>query len=178
MGYLNPVEVMGYAGFAAAAAGAGVDGVITVDLPPEEADEYMRALGEHGIDPVFLLSPTSGDERIRRICAASGGFVYYVSLRGVTGAGNLDLREVEAKVEHIRSLTELPVGVGFGINSAEAAARVARFADAVIVGSAVVKRVAAHVDRPADIEADVAAFLAELRRAIDSARTNPAVTTA
>lgn len=170
MGYLNPVEVLGYETFAAAAAQAGVDGVITVDLPPEEGADYISALRAHGLDPVLLLSPTTTDVRIERICAVSSGFVYYVALRGVTGAGNLDIEEVQARVSRVRGLTALPVGVGFGINSPEAAARVAGFADAVIVGSAIVKRIGALADQPDQIIPEVSAFLASLREAVDAVK--------
>ncbi len=167
MGYLNPIEVRGCDRFAAAAAAAGVDGVITVDLPPEEAGDYTAALTGAGLDPVFLLAPTSGDARIRRVCAASRGFVYYVSLRGVTGAAHLDLAEVRSRVGHIRGLCRLPVGVGFGISGPEAAAAVGTFADAVIVGSAIVKRVGELADRPAEIAPAVARFVGGLRQALD-----------
>jgi len=175
MGYLNPLEAMGYGEFAAAAGAAGVDGVITVDMPPEEAAEYRAALTGAGLDPVFLLSPTSSDERIARICADSGGFVYYVSLRGVTGAGNLDVDEVRARIDHVRRFTDLPVGVGFGIEGAESAARVAQFADAVIVGSAIVRRIEALADRPGEVARDLGAFVAQLRAAIEGARHSRAV---
>lgn len=178
MGYLNPVEVKGYAAFAQDAASAGVDGVIIVDLPPEEAEEYIALLNAQQIDPVFLLAPTSGDERIHKVCAASGGFVYYVSLRGVTGAAHLDTQEAAAKVETIRRATPLPIGVGFGIADADSAARVAQFADAVIVGSAIVKRIAALVDTPEKINFEVCSFLKELRHALDDNTTDQVVTTA
>ncbi|WP_028989186.1 tryptophan synthase subunit alpha [Thermithiobacillus tepidarius DSM 3134] len=146
MGYLNPVEVMGYAAFAEAAAQAGVDGVITVDLPPEEADDLVRELRQRDIDPIFLLAPTSSEERIQLVAQQASGFVYYVSMRGVTGAGGLDTAAVAAKLEAVRRQTTLPVGVGFGIQDAETAAAVARMADAVVVGSAVVKEIAAARD--------------------------------
>lgn len=167
MGYLNPVEVMGYEQFADLAQEAGVDGILTVDLPPEEADELIAALRPRSLDPVFLLAPTSDDERVRRIAQVASGFVYYVSLRGVTGAANLDLAEVTQKVRAIRAQTKLPVGVGFGISNAETAAKVARFADAVIVGSALVRRIGELASQPDRIPAEVASFLAQLRAAMD-----------
>lgn len=167
MGYLNPIEVLGYAAFAEKAAQAGVDGVLTVDLPPEEAEEFVPAMRTHGLDPIFLLAPTSDAERLRRILAVASGFVYYVSLRGVTGAGHLDLSEVRTKVNGIKKQTALPVGVGFGIGTPEDAARVAAFADAVVVGSALVKRVAALAATPDKIPAEAATFLASLRAAMD-----------
>ena len=119
MGYLNPVEVMGYNTFALAAAEAGLDGVLTVDLPPEEADDLTRELQAVGIDPIYLLAPTTTPERIRLITDAASGYVYYVSLKGVTGAATLDIPEVASRLETIRSISDLPIGVGFGIKGAE-----------------------------------------------------------
>ncbi|MDX1595171.1 MAG: tryptophan synthase subunit alpha, partial [Gammaproteobacteria bacterium] len=148
MGYLNPIEAFGYAAFAEAAGRAGVDGILTVDAPPEEAEELAGVLGEHGIDPIFLLAPTSDAERIARIGACARGFVYYVSVKGVTGAGGFDLDAIAAKLEKIRAATGLPLGVGFGISDAERAAAVARIADAVIVGSVLVRQIEAH---PGDV---------------------------
>lgn len=171
MGYLNPIEVLGYAAFAKDAAQAGVDGVLTVDLPPEEAGEFVPAMRAHSLDPIFLLAPTSDAERLRRILAVASGFVYYVSLRGVTGAAHLDLTEVRTKVNAIKKQTALPVGVGFGIGTPEDAARVAVFADAVVVGSALVKRIAALAATPDRIPAEAAAFLASLRTAMDEANS-------
>ncbi|GMR20868.1 MAG: tryptophan synthase subunit alpha [Gammaproteobacteria bacterium] len=168
MGYLNPVEVMGYETFAAAAAEAGVDGILTVDLPPEEADEYVPAMKARGLDAIFLLAPTSTEERMRRVADVAGGFVYYVSLRGVTGAGNLDTREVADKLDIIRSHTNLPIGVGFGIHDAATAAEIATVADAVVVGSALVRRVGDLADEPEKINAAAGAFIKGLRLAIDN----------
>ncbi len=167
MGYLNPMEVMGYEAFADAAKSAGVDGVLTVDLPPEEADELAGVLRNRGIDPVFLLAPTSTGERIKRICAAASGFVYYVSLKGVTGAASLDVESVASKLAEIRAATDLPVGVGFGIKDAATAARVATLADAVVIGSAIVSRIAAMTDKVAGINREVGTFLSQVRHAID-----------
>jgi tryptophan synthase alpha chain len=170
MGYLNPIEVLGYERFAAEAARAGVDGAIVVDMPPEEADELARALRARQLDMIYLLAPTSSSERIARIAAAASGFIYYVSLRGVTGAAHLDVREVGARLRAIRAHTGLPLGVGFGIHSPEAAAAVSTVADAVIVGSALVKRMEERVAKPKTIVADVPAFVARLRAAMDKAR--------
>ncbi len=167
MGYLNPIEVMGYETFAREAAAAGTDGVITVDLPPEEAQDYLIAFNKHGLDPVFLLAPTSTKERISRIAAVAGGFVYYVSLKGVTGASNLDMNEVRAKLGEIRKQVSLPLAVGFGIKDAESAAAVAQVADAVVVGSALVNRIADLADQPDKILEIVPAFLSTLRAAMD-----------
>jgi len=169
MGYLNPVEAMGYGAFAAAAAQAGVDGLLTVDIPPEEAGDLLAALRPHGIDPIFLLSPTTADSRIATICRAASGFVYYVSVKGVTGAAHLDVDGVRAQVERIRAHTDLPVGVGFGIRDAESARAVAQVADAVIVGSALVRRIEELRDDPDTLLAQTAGLIGELRRALDGA---------
>ena len=169
MGYLNPIAAMGHARFAAAAAAAGVDGVIVVDMPPEEGEPLLGSLRDHGIDPVFLLSPTTTVERMRRIAQEASGFLYYVSLKGITGAGHLDTAAVGEALARVRSVSGLPVGVGFGIADAHAARRVAAVADAVVVGSAIVRRVEEAIDRPEGIPAHVAAFVAELRRAVDGA---------
>ena len=169
MGYLNPLEAAGYSVAAERAAAAGVDGVLTVDLPPEEAGEFVREVRAHGIDPVFLISPTSSDERIARICDEASGFVYYVSLKGVTGAATLDADEVAQRMAGIRRVTDLPVGVGFGIHDGASAARIARIADAVVVGSAVVSRVEANAATPDALPRILAAFIGELRGAMDAA---------
>ncbi len=171
MGYLNPIEIMGYEAFAERAAGAGVDGVLTVDLPPEEADGMLAALKARGLDPIFLAAPTSGTERVRAVARAAGGFIYYVSLRGVTGAGHLDMGEVREKLKSIRKHTELPVGVGFGIRAPETAAEMARMADAVVVGSAIVSRMEENAASPEKILTEVPSFVASLRTAMDKARS-------
>jgi tryptophan synthase alpha chain len=168
MGYLNPIEVLGYPAFARDAAAAGVDGVLTVDLPPEEAGEFVPAMRTHGLDPIFLLAPTSDAERVRRILEVASGFIYYVALRGVTGAAHFDLAEVQGKVATIKRQTRLPVGVGFGIGSPQAAADVAEFADAVVVGSALVRRVAELAANPDRIPAEIRSFIASLRAAMDA----------
>ncbi len=167
MGYLNPIEVMGYEEFARAASEAGVDGVLTVDLPPEEAEDFLPVVKARGLDPIFLLSPTSSDERIKQIAAAGGGFLYYVSFKGVTGANALDVAEVSRKVENLRKHTDSPIGVGFGISDGETAARVATIADAVVVGSAVVKRIAANANDADKVLEIVPAFVREIREAMD-----------
>jgi len=168
MGYLNPVEVMGYAAFARAAAEAGVDGALTVDLPPEEAADLVRVLREEELDPIFLVAPTSDEGRIRRICEVASGFVYYVSVKGVTGAGHFQLDPVARKIEQIRQVTRLPVGVGFGIKDPQTAKAVADVADAVIVGSAIVSRVEGLSERPEEVASDLKAFVASLRVAMDA----------
>jgi len=170
MGYLNPIEVMGYEAFAGAASEAGVDGLLTVDLPPEEADVLVSTLRAVGLDPIFLLAPTSNEARIRRIAAAASGFLYYVSLKGVTGSAQLDVSAVAKRLQLVRACTDLPVGVGFGVSDPDSAAAVARVADAVVVGSALVRRVAELADAPGAIPAEVAAILAAMRQAMDGQR--------
>ncbi|MDP1707849.1 MAG: tryptophan synthase subunit alpha [Gammaproteobacteria bacterium] len=167
MGYLNPVEVMGYEQFASAAAAAGVDGVLTVDMPPEEADDLVTALHAHALAPVFLLAPTSTRERIAKVIAVAQGYIYYVSLKGVTGAATLDIAAVQDKLGEIRALTDLPLGVGFGIKDAVTAAAVGRLADAVIVGSALVQKIEQLQHAPEKIAAEVCMLLAGMRQALD-----------
>lgn len=167
MGYLNPIEIMGYSHFAEEAAAAGVDGVLTVDLPPEEAAPLLERLRKHQIDPIFLLAPTSSEQRIQQICDAASGFVYYVSVKGITGSGSLDIDAVTTKLEQIRSHTTLPLGVGFGIHDAASARAVAAVADAVIVGSALVRQIEAHTHEPHQIIPAVTALLGTMRQAMD-----------
>jgi tryptophan synthase alpha chain len=167
MGYLNPVEVMGYAEFASAASKAGIDGILTVDIPPEEAEDYVAAMKAKNLDRIFLISPTTAEDRIKAISNASGGFIYYVSLKGVTGAGNIDIKAVQDRVSGIRKLTDLPVGVGFGIKDAESAANIASAADAVVVGSAIVKRIEENLDSADNARVAVSKLLSEIRQAID-----------
>ena len=172
MGYLNLIEVTGYEVFARLASDAGIDGVITVDMPPEEADDYISALEAGGLDPVFLIAPTTSDERIAKIGAVASGFVYYVSLKGVTGAANLDVDSVRQKIKTIRKLIDLPIGVGFGISDADTASRVSACSDAVVVGSAIVKRMAAHQEHTPEqcelIMRDVSELLGSMRQAMDA----------
>ncbi len=166
MGYLNPIEVMGYERFARAAAQAGVDGVITVDLPPEEAADLLREFAHHQLAPVFLIAPTTPPDRVQTICAQARGFVYYVSMKGVTGASHLDYASIAEKIQLIRRYTDLPVGVGFGIKDVQTAAGAAANADAVVVGSAVVQRVEDNKDDSARILTAVAEFLRTLAPAL------------
>ncbi len=168
MGYLNPIECLGYEAFVDRARAAGVDGVLTVDLPVEEArDEMLPLLYRAGLDPIFLLAPTSPPQRIEQADEAGRGYLYYVSLKGVTGAGHLDLEDVARKVAAIKALAELPVGVGFGVKDAETAARMAGLADAVVVGSALVAKVEENLGDPARIEAEITGLLAAMRQAMD-----------
>ena len=170
MGYLNPMEAMGAERFVELAAEAGVDGVLTVDMPPEEAEPLAGLLRARGMDPIFLLAPTTDAARARRITETASGFVYYVSLKGVTGAARLDLDEVRARLTELRRMSPLPVGVGFGVRDAATAAALSRVADAVIVGSAVVSRIAEHGADAVRMTAEVQGFVAGLRRAMDAAQ--------
>ena len=169
MGYLNPILAMGPERFAEEAAAAGVDGVIVVDMPPEEGEPLLAALRDAGIDPVFLVSPTTSAERMRRIASEATGFLYYVSLKGITGAGHLDTGAVAEALGRVRAVSGLPVGVGFGIADGDSARRIAAVADAVVVGSAIVRRVEDALDEPERIPDHVADFVGELRSAVDAA---------
>ena len=168
MGYLNPIEVWGYLAFAKAAAEAGVDGVLTVDMPPEEASELSAAQAAQNIDTIYLLAPTSDAQRIRLVGESASGFLYYVSFKGVTGANRLDVASVADKLGELRKHTDLPVGVGFGIRDAASAAAVAGIADAVVVGSVLVNRIAELADQPEAIAPALSDKLTELRTAIDA----------
>jgi len=168
MGYLNPVEVKGYAKFAAEAQAAGVDAVLLVDIPPEEADDLLSALNAHALDMIFLVAPTTDEARIKAIATSGSGFIYYVSLKGVTGAGHLDVAGVKQQVANIRAQTALPIGVGFGIKDAASAASVASVADAVVVGSALVRRVEENANSADNINRAVADLLREMRTAMDA----------
>ena len=166
MGYANPLEAMGIERFADAAATSGVDGVLVVDYPPEEASPLARALEARGMDIIFLIAPTTTEARMREIAAAARGYLYYVSLKGVTGALHLDVAEVRAKLERLRRFTRLPIGVGFGIRDGTAARAMAEVADAVVIGSALVER----IERAGASGAAQAAgeFLREIRAAMDA----------
>lgn len=165
MGYANPIEAMGQSRFADAARSAGVDGVLVVDYPPEEAVEFSAMLIDHGLAPIFLLSPTTPEKRIAAAAKLARGYVYYVSLKGVTGAANLDLADVAEKLAAIRRHISIPVGVGFGIRDGSTAKAVSRVADAVVIGSALVQAIA---DAGADGAAAAAgAWLQSIRKALD-----------
>jgi tryptophan synthase alpha chain len=166
MGYANPIERMGRAAFAEQAAAAGVDGVLVVDYPPEECEDFAADMRAHAIDPIFLLAPTSTDERIERIARVASGFVYYVSLKGTTGAGHLDVSAVEAALPRIRAQVKVPLGVGFGIHDAASAQAVARLADAVVVGTRIIRELES-APRDRAVEA-VGKLVSEFRRAIDA----------
>lgn len=166
MGYLNPIHRMGYAAFALAAAHAGVDGILTVDCPVEHIDPLCTPLRAHGVDCIFLVAPTTTDARIQAIAAKASGFVYYVSLKGVTGSAQLDITTVSRKIEHLRQYIRLPIGVGFGIKDAGSARALATVADAVIVGSRLVQTVAEH---PGTEAAALTAVTTELKQAVATA---------
>lgn len=169
MGYANPVERFGYAQFAKAAAAAGVDGLLTVDLPPEEVVELKGELDANGLDNIFLLAPTTTLERAQKIAAHASGFLYYVSLKGVTGAGHLDVNAVKEKLAGFGQLTDLPVCVGFGIKDPATAKAVAVLADGVVVGSVLVEKMGGMADKNAnDIAAAVGDIVGSIRAAIDS----------
>ncbi len=168
MGYLNPIEIMGYENFVKNAQAAGVDGVLIVDLPPEETDGFNRLLQQHDIDQVFLIAPTTHGERLQSICDNASGFVYYVSLKGVTGSSSLDVAQVNQKLNEIREKTSLPIGVGFGIKDAESAKSVASISDAVVVGSALVQHLYQNAEPKQQLRNVAKEFLLNLRTAIDS----------
>jgi tryptophan synthase alpha chain len=166
MGYANPVEAMGVEKFVAAAKAAGVDGLIVVDYPPEECGPFAELCGKAGIDCIFLLAPTSTDARIREVARAGTGYLYYVSLKGVTGVKSIDIADVAAHLPKIRAASTLPIGVGFGIKDAESARAVAQIADAVIIGTRIVQEIEGA--GPADAVARVKALIAPIRKALDS----------
>jgi tryptophan synthase alpha chain len=167
MGYANPIEAVGPVVFADKAKAADVDGVITVDYPPEECGSFVNELRARDIDPVFLLSPTTDAKRVELIVNQASGFVYYVSLKGVTGAANLDIVEVAGRVASIREQTNLPVGVGFGIRDAATAKATAAIADAVVVGSRMV--LAIEGSNESNLLSNVANLMTELKTAVDAA---------
>ncbi len=167
MGYGNPIEAMGWEIFAGRCAAAGVDGVLTVDFPPEEGHDAFGHLDRHGIDPIFLLAPTSSDARVERVAKLAKGYVYYVSLKGVTGAGNLDLSAIERRIPQLQKHIGLPIGVGFGIRDAATALAVARLCDGVVVGSRIVQEIENSNEQ--NVVANVYALVRDLRQAVDRA---------
>jgi len=165
MGYLNPIEVIGYDRFVQIAHESGVDGVLLVDLPPEEATAFNDVLKKHDMNQIFLLAPTSTDDRIQHVAQQASGFIYYVSLKGVTGAATLNVEEAAERIAKIKTKTNTPVGVGFGINDAASAKAMGAVADAVIVGSALVKPFATQpIEQAADQTINK---IKELRAALD-----------
>jgi tryptophan synthase alpha chain len=165
MGYANPIEAIGLEAFAAAAQAAGVDGVLVVDYPPEEGAAFAHAMQAHALDPIFLLAPTSTPARIAQVAALASGYVYYVSLKGVTGSAQLDIAAVAARIPQIRASAGIPVGVGFGIRDAATAGSVAAVADAVVIGSRIIEEIEQSAE--GEVCARVRALVAGLRRGID-----------
>jgi tryptophan synthase alpha chain len=165
MGYANPIERYGIDAFVADARTSGVDGVLVVDYPPEECEPFAAQLRAVGLDAIFLLAPTSTEERMRAVGRIASGFVYYVSLRGVTGAGNLDAAAVAQAVPRIKAHVKVPVGVGFGIRDGASARAVAEVADAVVIGAALVSKLA--VEPRDNVAQAAAAFIADIRAALD-----------
>lgn len=166
MGYANPIEAMGYGPFAQQAKAAGVDGVLVVDYPPEECESFARTMRGAGIDPIFLLAPTSTDERIQRVASIASGYIYYVSLTGTTGAGTLDVASVMARIPLIKAHASVPVGVGFGVKDGASARALAAQADAVVIGSRIIQELE-NSPREHAVEA-VGKFLSDVRRAMDA----------
>ena len=166
MGYANPVERYGVDRFVADARSAGVDGVLIVDYPPEECEAFAATLRTNGLDPIFLLAPTSTEARMAHVGRIASGYVYYVSLKGVTGAGHLDTAAVAAMVPRIRRHVKLPVGVGFGIRDAKTAQAVAAVSDAVVIGTALVQLLEAQTRE--NVAAAAGKFIAGIRAALDS----------
>ena len=168
MGYANPIEAMGATAFAERAAQAGVDGVLVVDYPPEEAEEFAALLAARDMAPIFLLSPTTPPARIEKVAGVARGYVYYVSLTGVTGAAHLDTADVARHLDEIRRHTGLPVGVGFGIRDAASARALAAHADAVVIGSRIIQEIESGA--PETAPARARAWLSGIRAALDDAR--------
>ncbi|MCT9123532.1 tryptophan synthase subunit alpha [Cupriavidus gilardii] len=166
MGYANPIERMGEQAFAQVARDAGVDGVLVVDYPPEECESFAGLMREHGIDPIFLLAPTTTDARIAQVARVASGYLYYVSLKGVTGSGALDLDSVAARLPVIKRHANLPVGVGFGIRDAQTARAIASVADAVVIGSRLVQLLE-EAPREQAVQS-LRSFIAEIRTALDA----------
>jgi tryptophan synthase alpha chain len=171
MGYANPVEHMGYPAFADAGREAGLDALLTVDIPPEEVAPVNEELKRVDMDNIFLVAPTTPPDRVAQIAGQASGFIYYVSVKGVTGAGHLDVDAVARGVEQVRAYSDLPVAVGFGIRDAESASRIAAVADGVVVGSALVQTMARAIEEGGDHDKAVdaaASLLADIRRGIDA----------
>jgi len=166
MGYANPVERYGISRFVDDALAAGVDGVLIVDYPPEECETFALTLRERGLDPIFLLAPTSTDDRMRHVGRIASGYVYYVSLKGVTGAGHLDISAVAAMVPRIRAHVSVPVGVGFGIRDAATAKAVASVSDAVVIGTALVQLL--ETCSRSEVAGAAGHFIGTIRKALDT----------
>jgi tryptophan synthase alpha chain len=168
MGYANPIEAMGVETFAAAAFDAGVDGVLVVDYPPEESADFAKAMRANALDPIFLLAPTSTEERVAMVSELASGYVYYVSLKGVTGSAQLDVEAVARRIPEIHAAVGVPVGVGFGIRDAQTAGAIARVAAAVVVGSRLIEEI--EQSPASEVCARIKRLVADLRRGIDEGR--------
>lgn len=166
MGYANPVEALGYESFSIKAKECGIDGILIVDYPPEESGEWVQCLDRQGVDAIFLLSPTTPQERIAQVAKMARGYVYYVSLKGVTGASHLNLQDVSAALTQLRKDILLPIGVGFGIRDGATAKAVADLADAVVIGSRIIEEI--EKSSEAELLDNVGNLLTTLRKAIDS----------
>jgi tryptophan synthase alpha chain len=169
MGYLNPLEKKGYEKFATEAAEAGVDGALIVDLPPEEAGALGSFLKQNGLDSIFLIAPTTTETRIKHICEHSTGYVYYVSVKGVTGSASISQSEVADKLAIIKKYSQIPIGVGFGIRDAASAAEISKVANGVIVGSVIVNIIADNQNDPDKLKSEVKALVSSMRKAMDLA---------
>ncbi|MDX1489824.1 MAG: tryptophan synthase subunit alpha [Pseudohongiellaceae bacterium] len=171
MGYLNPIEIMGYEAFAERAEEVGVDGVLIVDMPAYESEGLLASVRPRGIDTIFLLAPTTTEAREASICSNSTGYLYYVSLKGVTGAAITDQAEIDARIKHLKGVTSLPVVVGFGIKDADSAKAMASISDGVIVGSALVDRISKLKAGQQYSEAELAqtvGLIADMRESINN----------
>lgn len=166
MGYLNPIEIMGYNPFIHQAKTAGVDGVLVVDLPIEENNDLFIKLKANSIEPIFLLTPTTSLDRLKRICEQASGFLYYVSLKGVTGAATLDINDVALKLAPVRACSKLPIVVGFGIRDAASAAAIVKTADGIVVGSALVAIIEKEYSQPSALISKATEFLSDISKAI------------
>lgn len=170
MGYLNPIEAMGNDVFAKAASKAGLDAVLTVDMPPEESEGYLAPIKAEDLDRIFLVTPTTPDYRLQAVNEQGSGFVYYVSLKGVTGSKALDVDDVTLHVNNLKTNTSMPVGIGFGIRDGEAAYQMAKIGDAIIIGSALVSLVEANASAEIDqVKKALSEKMMEFRQAIDKA---------
>ena len=171
MGYLNPIEIMGYEAFAAEVKAAGADGLLIVDLPTAECEEFFAAARAQGLDTIFLVAPTTNEARLESICQHTSGWLYYVSLKGVTGAAIADKCVIQSKIAHLRTITDLPIIVGFGIKDADSARDMAAISDGVIVGSALVDKIGHLQTNMSYSNAQLGAtvgVIGEIRSAIDA----------
>jgi len=168
MGYANPIEAIGIDNFISLIKDADIDGVITVDYPPEESEQFVRRLKENNIDSIFLIAPTTNDNRIKLIINQATGFLYYVSLKGVTGSVNIDIKQVAQKVQNIKEFTNLPIGVGFGVRNAKTAKEVSLISDAVVIGSRIVQEI--EDSNGVDLINNIKNLMVEMKNSINEDR--------